>query len=67
MTYDSMNGHYIFYTKYGEIQFNKDGMGLPYIDAKQFQDVAFVQIVRKILEASPRKISPQLNSLVNAR
>ena len=32
ITYDSMDGHYIFHTKDGQFQFNKDEIGLPYID-----------------------------------
>ena len=32
ITYYSWDGHYIFQTKDGEVQLNKDEMDLPYID-----------------------------------
>ena len=35
ITYDSMDGHYIFHTKDVKVQFNKDEMGLPYIDTRK--------------------------------
>ena len=35
ITYYIMYGNYIFQTKCGEIQFNKDKMVLPYIDTNK--------------------------------
>ena len=34
VTYDIMDGHIIFHTKYEQVQLIKDEMGLPYIDSK---------------------------------
>ena len=34
--------HYIVHNKYGEVHFNKDNMGLPYIGTKKPKDKAFV-------------------------
>ena len=54
ITYDSMDGHYIVQPNYGEVQLNKDGMGLPYINIKK-KDADFVQTVREIFEVLTKK------------
>lgn len=44
ITYEIQDIHWIVHTKDGEVRFNKDDMGLPYINTKKPQDVAFVKI-----------------------
>ena len=50
ITYDTRDGHYIFHTKDGEVQLNKDKMGIRYIDSNKPQDTAFVQTTRNSFE-----------------
>ena len=45
ITNDSWDGHYIIYVKYGEAQFEKDQMSIPYIYTRKIQYVAFVLTV----------------------
>ena len=39
ITYNSRDGRCIFLAKDGEVKFNKDDMGLTYIDAKKGRDL----------------------------
>ena len=55
ITYDSMNRHKSFNTNDGEVQFNKDEIVLPYIDAPKPEDVASVQTFRENFENSTKK------------
>ena len=56
ITYDSWYGHYIVHTKDGGVQFNKDEMGLPYIDTqKKTQDMDFVQTFQEGFEGLTNK------------
>ena len=48
ITYDSWDGHHTFHTKDGE-------MGLPYIDEKKYQAVAFVKTVQDNFEGLTKK------------
>ena len=67
ITYDILYVHYTVHTKYVEVHFNKYKMGLPYIDSKKTQYMAFVKTVQKILEGSPKNILPQRSSLANLK
>ena len=45
ISYNSWDGYYDVHTNDGEVEFDNNEMGLPYIDYENLQDVAFVQTV----------------------
>ena len=45
ITHHIWDGYYIFNTNDGEVQYNKNEMGLQYIDYNKLQDVDLVQTV----------------------
>jgi hypothetical protein len=54
--YDTVDGRYsVSHKDHEEVKFNKDEMGLPYIEVKGPQDVAFVQSVRGDLKGFTKK------------
>ena len=55
ITYYIREGCYIFHTKDGEVQSNKDETVLPYIDIKKIQGVACVQTFRENFEGFSQK------------
>ena len=44
--YDIQDGYYAIHINSGEVEFNKDEMGIPYIDAEKPHYVDFIQITR---------------------
>ena len=42
ITYDRRNGYYALHTNNGEVKFQNDEIGIPYIDAEKTQYMAFV-------------------------
>ena len=67
ITYDIMDGHSIVHTKDGEVQFNKDEMGIPNIYEKNTRTWLLYKQSANFLEVSQRKKSMWINLLVNPR
>ena len=67
ITNDSMDGHYIVHTKDGEVQFNKDEIGLTYIDEKIPRTYPSYRQSGRFLKATPIKISPRLNLIAKTK
>ena len=54
--YDIQDGYYAIHINIGEVEFNKDEMGIPYIDAEKPHYVDFIQITRETFDVSRKML-----------
>ena len=67
ISYDIMDRHCIAHTKYGGVVFEKDEMGLPYINTKTPSTWTLYKPSGIILKVSSRNKLPRPNSLAKPK